>query len=125
MANILIVDDSTFMRQLLCTSLNEMGHEVVEAGEGQDALNKVIGQQFDLVISDVNMPVVDGLELVEKLRALPSYKYTPILMLSSESAREVKQRSKALGVTGWLVKPFNPEKLMATVNKVLSLRNAE
>lgn len=121
MARILIVDDSASLRRLLCASLKEMGHEVVEAGDGQDALNSIVGQQFDLLISDVNMPVMDGLELVERVRALPGFENAPILMLSSESSRDIKQRSKALGVTGWIVKPFNPQRLMATVNKALSL----
>ncbi|HEC18788.1 MAG TPA: response regulator [Gammaproteobacteria bacterium] len=122
MANILIADDSAFLRRILCASLRDMGHTVVEAADGQEALKMALDQSFDMLISDINMPILDGLDLVEKLRALPDYKNIPILILSGESSRDIKQRGKDLGITGWMVKPFNPERLMAVINKTVGLQ---
>lgn len=119
MAKILAVDDSVSMRQMVSFTLKEAGHDVTEARDGQDALNKAQRQSFDLVLSDVNMPVMDGIELIKALRKLPAYKFTPILMLTTESGGSKKQEGKAAGATGWLVKPFNPDKLLATINKVI------
>ncbi|WJW76422.1 response regulator [Thiohalobacter sp. IOR34] len=119
MATILAVDDSASMRQMVAFTLKQAGHEVVEAEDGQKALMAAKGKAFNLVISDVNMPVMDGITLIRELRSLPSYKYTPILMLTTESGGDKKQEGKAAGATGWIVKPFNPEQLLSTVKRVL------
>lgn len=119
MATILAVDDSASMRQMVSFTLKGAGFDVVEAVDGVDALGKAKGQKFDLVISDVNMPNMDGLTLIKELRALPSFKFIPMLMLTTESSTEKKMEGKAAGATGWIVKPFNPEQLLATINKVI------
>ncbi len=119
MAKILAVDDSASMRQMVSFTLKGAGHDVVEAVDGVDALAKAKGEKFDLVISDVNMPNMDGIELIKELRALPDFKFTPMLMLTTESAGDKKQQGKAAGATGWIVKPFNPDQLLATIGKVL------
>lgn len=119
MANILAVDDSASMRQMVSFTLKGAGHSVVEAVDGVDALAKARTGKFDLVISDVNMPNMDGITLIRELRALPNFKFTPMLMLTTESTTEKKQEGKAAGATGWIVKPFNPDQLLATANKVL------
>ena len=119
MATILAVDDSASMRQMVTFTLKGAGHDVVEACDGQEALDKAKGQQFDLVISDVNMPVMDGITLIKELRALSEYKFTPLLMLTTESGDDKKAQGKTAGATGWIVKPFNPDQLLATIKKVL------
>jgi two-component system, chemotaxis family, chemotaxis protein CheY len=119
MASILAVDDSTSMRQMVAFTLKGAGYEVIEAVDGQDALDKAKGRGVNLVLTDVNMPKMDGISLIKELRKLPSYKFTPMLMLTTESAADKKQEGKAAGATGWLVKPFNPDQLLATVKKVL------
>lgn len=119
MVKILAVDDSASMRQMVSFTLQGAGYEVVEASDGQDALNKAKKAQVDLVLSDVNMPVMDGIALIKSLRALPNYKFTPILMLTTESAADKKGEGKAAGATGWIVKPFNPDQLLTTIKKVL------
>ena len=119
MANILAVDDSSSMRQMVTFTLKGAGHQVTEAGDGQEALNKAKSQQFDLIITDVNMPVMDGITFIKKLRGEVNYKFTPMLMLTTESAVDKKSQGKAAGATGWIVKPFNPDQLLNTVKKVL------
>lgn len=119
MANILAVDDSASMRQMVSFSLKSAGHSVTEAVDGEDALAKAKQGKVSLVITDVNMPKMDGITLIRNLRALPDYKFTPILMLTTESSPEKKQEGKAAGATGWIVKPFDPDQLLATINKVL------
>ncbi len=119
MAKILVVDDSASMRQMVEFTLKEAGHQVMVAEDGQAALGLAKGSGADLVITDVNMPNMDGITLIRELRALPTYKFTPILTLTTESTTEKKMEGKDAGATGWIVKPFNPEKLLATVNKVL------
>ena len=119
MATILAVDDSASMRQMVTFTLKGAGHDVVEACDGQEALDKAKTQQFDLVISDVNMPVMDGITLIKELRALTEYKFTPLLMLTTESGDDKKSQGKTAGATGWIVKPFNPDQLLATIKKVL------
>lgn len=118
MARILAVDDSVSMRQMVTFTLREAGHDVTEASDGAEALEKAKLEQFDLVLSDVNMPVMDGIELIKHLRALPNYRFTPILMLTTESGTDKKMQGKEAGATGWLVKPFNPDRLLATIAKV-------
>jgi len=119
MATILAVDDSTSMRQMVAFTLKGAGFEVVEAADGKEALGAAQRTRFDLVLSDVNMPVMDGITLVKELRALPNYKFTPILMLTTESAGTKKSEGKQAGATGWIVKPFNPDQLLSTIKKVL------
>ena len=117
--NILAVDDSASMRQMVTFTLKGAGYNVEEAADGQQALNKAKNAKFNIVISDVNMPVMDGITLIRELRALPDYKFIPILMLTTESTSDKKQEGKSAGATGWIVKPFNPEQLLATVKKVI------
>ena len=119
MAKILAVDDSASMRQMVAFTLKGAGHDVVEAVDGVDALAKAKGTKLDLVVSDVNMPNMDGITLIKELRAIADFKFIPMLMLTTESSGEKKQEGKAAGATGWIVKPFNPDQLLATVNKVL------
>ena len=119
MAKILAVDDSASMRQMVSFTLKGAGHQVVEASDGVEALAKAKNTTFDLVVSDVNMPNMDGLTLIAELRKLPAFKFTPMLMLTTESSVEKKQQGKAAGATGWIVKPFNPDQLLNTIKKVL------
>ena len=119
MANILAVDDSASMRQMVAFTLKGVGHVVTDAEDGKHALEIARQKTFDLVLTDVNMPVMDGLSLTRELRQLPNYRFTPILVLTTEAGPDKKQEGRAAGATGWLVKPFNPEQLLATVKKVL------
>ncbi|MFB0979420.1 MAG: response regulator [Alteromonadaceae bacterium] len=119
MTKVLVVDDSNSIRDMVSFTLKSAGYETVEAKDGQDGLNKAQGATFDLVISDVNMPIMDGIILCQELRKLSNFKFTPILMLTTESSGDMKVRGKAAGATGWLVKPFNPEKLLATIKRVV------
>ncbi|MCP3673993.1 MAG: response regulator [Gammaproteobacteria bacterium] len=119
MAKILVVDDSTSMRQMVKFAIQVAGHEVVEAADGGAGLNAAKTDSFNLVLTDVNMPVMNGFELAKELRKLPAYKFTPILMLTTESDGNKKMEGKAAGVTGWIVKPFQPEKLISVVNKLI------
>ena len=119
MTKILAVDDSASMRQMVSFTLKGAGYDVVEASDGVEALDFAKTGPVDLVISDVNMPNMDGISLIKHLRTLPSYKYTPILMLTTESGSDKKGEGKAAGATGWIVKPFNPELLLKTITKVI------
>lgn len=119
MSRILAVDDSASMRQMVAFTLKSAGFEVAEAEDGQAALDLAKTEKFRLVLADVNMPRMDGITLVKNLRTLADYKFTPLLMLTTESTPEKKMEGKAAGATGWLVKPFNPEQLVATVQRVL------
>ena len=119
MASILAVDDSTSMRQMVSFTLKGAGYDVVEAGDGNEALSIAQGNTVDLVVTDVNMPRMDGITLIKELRALPDYEFTPILMLTTESNVAKKQEGKDAGATGWIVKPFDPDQLILTVKTVL------
>ena len=119
MAHILTVDDSASMRQMVDFTLKAAGFEVTQAVDGQDALAKAGSAAFQAVITDVHMPNMDGISLIKELRKLPSFRFTPILLLTTESSPEKKAEGKTAGATGWLVKPFNPEQLVATVRKVI------
>ena len=119
MASILAVDDSTSMRQMVSFTLKGAGYDVVEAVDGVDALTKAQAKKFDLVVTDVNMPNKDGISLIKDLRQLSGYKFIPMLMLTTESGSDKKMQGKAAGATGWIVKPFNPDQLLKTINKVL------
>jgi len=116
---ILAVDDSGSLRQMLSFSLKAAGYQVIEAVDGQDGLDKAKLQVVDLVLTDQNMPRMDGLTLIKALRALPSYQKVPILMLTTESGDEMKSKGRAAGANGWLVKPFDPQKLTEVVKKVI------
>ena len=118
-SRILAVDDSASMRQMVAFTLKSAGFDVAEAEDGQAALDLAKTEKFKLVLADVNMPRMDGITLVRNLRTLAEYKFTPLLMLTTESTPEKKMEGKAAGATGWLVKPFNPEQLVATVQRVL------
>lgn len=115
---ILAVDDSRTMREMIVFTLEGAGFEVMAAEDGNDALKVLGNQHVDAIITDLNMPNMNGFQLIEALRANPTYKFTPILVLTTESGDDKKQTGKAAGATGWIVKPFNPEKLISVVNKV-------
>jgi two-component system, chemotaxis family, chemotaxis protein CheY len=116
---ILAVDDSASIRQMVAFTLKGAGYSVVEAEDGEDGLNKAKSGTVNLVLTDQNMPKMDGLTLVKSLRGMPQYAATPILMLTTESGDAMKAQGKAAGATGWLVKPFDPAKLLEVVKKVL------
>lgn len=120
MANILMIDDSSAMRQLASLTLKSKGHHVEEAADGQLGLDKALTNNFDLIITDRNMPNMDGIEMSKALRQQAAYRFTPILMLTTESDKDKKMEGKQAGVTGWIVKPFNPDTLLKTVEKVLA-----
>jgi len=120
MRTILTVDDSTSMRQMVRATLQSAGYGVVEAADGQEALEFAQKNTVDLVISDVNMPRMDGIKLVSELRALPSYRLTPLLLLTTESSQEKKLEGKRAGATGWIVKPFNPSQLINTLSRLFA-----
>ena len=116
---ILIVDDSVSIRQMMSFTLRRGGYEVIEAEHGQDALDKLLGVTVDLMITDLNMPVMDGITLIQNVRKQPAMKTKPILMLTTEGLSTKKEQGKAAGATGWIVKPFDPDKLLQTIAKVL------
>ncbi len=116
---ILAVDDSKSMRQMVAMTLKSAGFDVTEGEDGVDGLNKAKAGHFDLVLTDINMPNMNGIDFTKALRALPSYKGTPIICLTTESSDEMKAKGKQAGATGWIVKPFSPEKLLATLERVL------
>lgn len=116
---IMTVDDSTTIRQMVGFTLNQAGYDVVEAVDGQDAIDKLAGIHVDMLLTDLNMPNKNGLELIEWVRSMPTFKFMPIIMLTTESQMEMKKKGKAAGATGWIVKPFKPEQLLGVVKKVL------
>lgn len=116
---ILTVDDSASIRQMVSFTLKEAGYAVTEAVDGQDGLDKARAARFNLIFTDQNMPRMDGLTLIKQLRALPQYAAVPILMLTTESGDAMKSQGRAAGATGWLVKPFDPQKLLEVVRKVI------
>ena len=116
----LVVDDSPTMRQMVALTLSNAGFKVVEAEDGKDAVNKVAaGPKMDIVVTDLNMPEMDGISLIKELRKMAAFRFTPILMLTTESAADKKQAGKEAGATGWIVKPFNPELMLKVIAKVL------
>lgn len=117
---ILVVDDSVSMRQMVTFTLKGAGFEVVEAGDGKEAVSKLNGgAKPNLVITDLNMPNMDGISLIKEIRGMAAHKFTPVLMLTTESADDKKKEGQAAGATGWIVKPFNPEQMLATIKKVM------
>lgn len=121
MARILTVDDSNSLRRMVAFTLKQAGHEVLQAVDGREGLKSAAEQKIDLALVDVNMPSMGGIEMVTKLRQLPDYAHTPILMLTTESSDEKKQEGRRAGATGWIVKPFSPEQLLGVVDKVLGM----
>jgi two-component system chemotaxis response regulator CheY len=117
--SILVVDDSPSIRQMLAVTLSEAGHEVLEAADGVLALHIAQQRVVDLVITDVNMPNMDGITLVRELRGLPAYRLVPLLMLTTESSSDRKMQGKQAGATGWIIKPFRPDQLLSTIDRVL------
>ena len=119
MAKILVVDDSVTLRQMVAHVLTEDGHDIAEAACAEDALGLIEGFGPEVVVTDMYMPGLDGISLAERIRAMPAYSRTPILVLSTDSSQEVKQRGRESGVTGWIAKPFDPAMLQGVVKKVL------
>jgi two-component system chemotaxis response regulator CheY len=115
---IMIVDDSASLRQVVKIALGKAGYEVIEASDGKDALAKLDGRKVHLIISDVNMPNLDGIGLVKAVKALPAYRFTPIIMLTTESQEDKKREGQAAGAKAWVVKPFQPEQMLAAVAKL-------
>lgn len=119
MAKILTVDDSKVIRDLVEAVLIENGHSVTVAKDGAEGLEATRKEQFDMILSDINMPNMSGISMVSKVRRLPGYEYTPIIMLTTESSNFKKDKAKKMGASGWLQKPFDPERLMKAVNKLV------
>ncbi len=120
MKKILAVDDSASIRQMVIFTLQSAGYEVVDAIDGKDGLAKAGTGKFDMVITDLNMPNLDGIGLITALRKLPGYSFTPILMLTTESQAEKKDAGRKAGATGWIVKPFNADQLISVLRKLVS-----
>jgi two-component system chemotaxis response regulator CheY len=116
---ILIVDDSSSVRTVARMALREKGYDVVEAGNGQEALQVLQGDRCHLVISDVNMPVMDGITLLKEIKANPNYKFTPVIMLTTEAGEDKKQQGRAAGAKAWITKPFQPQVLVDAVSKLI------
>jgi len=116
---IMVVDDSASMRKMLSETLTQAKYKVLDVIDGKEALSKALIFLPNVIITDLNMPNVDGIELIRRLRSHPSFKFTPIVMLTTESEEAKKLEGKAVGATGWIVKPFNPEQLLAVIKKVL------
>jgi two-component system chemotaxis response regulator CheY len=119
MRKILTVDDSSSIRQMVNFTLGKAGYEVVEAVDGKDGLDKASGEKFDLIVTDLNMPNMDGIQMITALRKLPACAFIPILMLTTESQAEKKDAGRKAGATGWIVKPFNAEQLISVVQKLV------
>lgn len=119
MATVLAVDDSTSMRRLVAMTLEQAGHQVATAEDGMAALEYARSNAVQLVVTDVHMPNMNGIDLVKHLRELEAYRFTPILVLTTESSSDMKMKGKAAGATGWIVKPFDPVRLLAAIDRVL------
>lgn len=116
---VLVVDDSASIRQVVSITLKQAGYETIEASDGKDALTKLKGQRVHLMISDVNMPNMDGISFVKEVKSRPEYKFTPIIMLTTESADDKKKQGQEAGAKAWVVKPFQPQQMLAAVNKLV------
>lgn len=115
---IMIVDDSASMRRVVGIALKGAGYDVLEGCDGKDALSKLKGQKVHMIISDVNMPVMDGIAFLKAVKQMPAYKFTPVIMLTTESAEEKKREGQAAGARAWVVKPFQPEQLVSAVQRL-------
>lgn len=116
---ILTIDDSASIRQVVSITLKKAGYEVIEASDGKDALGKLTGQKVHLIVCDVNMPNMDGIAFLKEVKQLPDYKFTPIIMLTTESQEAKKQEGQAAGAKAWVVKPFKPEQMLAAIEKLV------
>ncbi len=116
---ILVVDDSASLRQVVNLTLQSAGYDVIEACDGRDALAKLDGKKVHLIISDVNMPNMDGISLLKQVKQHPSYRFTPIIMLTTEAGENKKQEGQAAGAKAWVVKPFQPQQMLAAVSKLV------
>jgi two-component system, chemotaxis family, chemotaxis protein CheY len=116
---IMTVDDSASVRQMVAFTLRSAGYEVIEAADGVEALARMQGRKMSAIITDLNMPNMDGIELTQKIRSDATYRFTPIILLTTESQETMKQKGRAAGATGWIVKPFKPEQLLGVVKKVV------
>ncbi len=116
---ILIVDDSSSVRQVIGITLRGAGYEVIEGCDGKDALAKLDGRKVHLIVSDVNMPNMDGISFVKQVKTLASYRFTPVIMLTTESADDKKREGQAAGARAWVVKPFKPDVLLNAVQKLI------
>jgi two-component system chemotaxis response regulator CheY len=116
---ILVIDDSASIRQVVTLTMKKAGYDVVEATDGKDALSKLSGQKISLVICDVNMPNMDGITFLKNMKADPNYKFTPVIMLTTESQESKKMEGKAAGARAWVVKPFKPEQMLEAVAKLI------
>jgi two-component system chemotaxis response regulator CheY len=116
---ILVVDDSWSVRQLVSLTLQSAGYDVIEATDGADALTKLSGQEINLIICDVNMPNMDGISFVKEVKKSDAYKFTPVIMLTTESQEKKKQEGQAAGAKAWVVKPFRPDQLVSAVSKLI------
>lgn len=117
--NILIIDDSATVRQVASIALKGAGYTVIEAVDGKDGLSKLNGQKIHLIISDINMPNMDGITFIKEVKKLPAYKFTPIIVLTTESQENMKQQGQAAGAKAWVVKPFQPAQMLAAVSKLI------
>ncbi len=118
---VMIVDDSTSMRQTVKICLSSAGYEVIEAIDGQDGINKLDGRPVHLIIADVNMPIMGGIDMVKQIKQMPNYRFTPIIMLTTETDESRKREGQLAGAKAWVVKPFKPEQLQAAVAKLIML----
>lgn len=116
---ILVVDDSASLRQVVSIALKGAGYDVIEACDGIDALTKLTGQKIHLIISDVNMPNMDGITFVKQAKQKPEYKFTPVIMLTTEAGEAMKQAGQAAGAKAWVVKPFQPAQMLTAVSKLV------
>ena len=116
---IMTADDSASFRQMIKFTLEQAGYDVIEAIDGQDAVAKLDNTKVDMLIADLHMPKIDGIDLIKKIRTEPQYKFLPIIMLTTESQADKKQEGKDAGATGWIEKPFKPEQLLGVIKKVL------
>ena len=116
---IMTVDDSASVRQMVSFTLKDAGYQVIEAPDGKAALSKIQNSDINLIVTDLNMPIMDGIELIKNVRSHPKHKFVPIIMLTTESQNEKKMEGKNAGATGWIIKPFKPEQLLAVIRKVI------
>lgn len=116
---ILVVDDAVSMRGLVSITLKKSGYDVIEASDGKDALNKLNGTQVNLIITDLNMPNMDGIALIKSVKAMPGHKFVPIVMLTTESQESKKREGQMAGAKAWIVKPFKPDSLLTVVKKII------
>lgn len=119
MANVLIVDDSNLIRSVASSATVEAGHNPIVATNGQEGLDLLLSNHIDIIFSDINMPIMGGLDMVEKIKSMPEYKFIPVIMLTTESDETLKNRGKELGVKAWMLKPFNKEKFFMALKKLL------